>query len=677
MGSDISKEEAQKRIEKLRQEINFHNYRYYVLDKPVISDEEYDNLMRELQELESMFPELVTPDSPTQRVGAPPQEEFGTIVHEIPMLSIQDARNEDEIREFDQRIKRQLGLPANSNIEYAVEPKFDGLSCELTYVNGIFVSAGTRGDGTRGEDVTLNAKTIRSIPLRLFPGFTVPPRVQIRGEVIMRKKDFEELNQELTSKGEPAFANPRNAAAGSLRQLDPNITAKRKLDFIAWGLGVVEGIKFETQWECLETIEKWGIKASKPRKLARNIDEVIDFYKEMEEKRYLLEYELDGIVIKVNKLTLWEELGTTARNPRYFLAGKFKPRQKTTKVIDVIFQVGRTGAITPVALLEPVEVGGVTVQRATLHNFDEIERLGVKIGDKVVLQRAGDVIPDIVEVVKEARTGSEKDILPPKKCPVCGAQVAREGAYYRCVSMQCPAKLKAHLRHFAQRRAMDIEGLGEKVAEQLVDKKLVRDVGDLYYLSKEQLLSLEGFADKSAQNLLQGIEKSKQTTLARFLYALGIPNVGEYTAKILSDYFKSLDKLMNADESLLLSITGIGPETASSIVKFFNNQENQKIIKKLIDAGITFEYTKKPVSASIFSGKTVVFTGELSSMTREDAISKIEALGGRSSNSVSRNTDFVVVGKNPGSKYRKAVELGIKILNEEDFLELLRGREQE
>lgn len=667
----LSKEEARKRIEELREQINYHNYRYYVLNSPVISDAEYDELMRELQELENMYPDLITPDSPTQRVGAPPQEEFGTIEHEIPMLSIQDARNEEEIREFDRRIKRQLGLSLNSNIEYTVEPKFDGLSCEITYLNGIYSSAATRGDGLRGEDVTLNAKTIKSIPLRLISNFPIPPKVQIRGEVIMKKKDFEELNKDLISRGEPTFANPRNAAAGSLRQLDPNITAKRKLDFIAWGIGVVQDIKFEYHWDVLNAVEKWGFKVSTPRKLCKNIEEAIDFYREMEEKRDTLDYELDGIVIKVNSLALWEELGTTARTPRYFLAGKFKPRQKTSKILDVVFQVGRTGAITPVAILEPVEVGGVIVSRATLHNFDEVKRLDVKIGDRVVVQRAGDVIPDIVGVVKEARTGEERDILPPETCPVCKSKVVREGAYYKCVSMKCSAKLKAHLKHFAQRRAMDIEGLGEKVAEQLVDRGLVQDVSDLYYLKKWQLMTLEGFADKSAQNLIDEIEKSKKTTLARFLYAIGIPNVGEYTAKILADKFRTLDRLMNAGYTELISIPGIGPETASSIVEFFKNEDNRKVIEKFLSAGLSFEEQKIVVKESPFKGKTVVFTGELHSMSRDQAKELVEKLGGRVTNSVSRNTDLVIVGENPGSKYQKAQELRVKIIYEDEFLKML------
>jgi len=667
----ISKEEAKKRIEELREEINYHNYRYYVLDQPVISDAEYDDLMRELKELEEMYPEFITPDSPTQRVGAPPQEEFGTIIHEIPMLSLQDARNEDELREFDRRVKRALGLPLTTNIQYTAEPKFDGLSCELTYENGIYKTAATRGDGVRGEDVTLNARTIRSVPMRLIKGGNpIPLRVQIRGEVIMKKSDFEKLNQELAKRGEKTFANPRNAASGSLRQLDPKITAERKLDFIAWGIGVVEGLEFKTQWEILNQIEKWGFKVSKPRKLCENIEEVVKFYREMEEKRDSLEYELDGIVVKVNDLSLWNKLGTTARSPRYAIAGKFKPRQKTTVIKDVVFQVGRTGTITPVAILEPVEVGGVIVSRATLHNFDEIKRLDVKIGDKVVVQRAGDVIPDIVQVIKDVRTGKERDISPPSTCPVCGAKVVKEGAYYKCINISCPAKLKAHLKHFAQRRAMDIEGLGEKVAIQLVDKGLVKDLADLYYLTKEDLLKLDGFADKSAENLLNEIHKSKKIPLHRFLYAIGIPNVGEYTAKLLADYFKSFDKLKNTNLNELINIEGIGPETAQSIVEFFRNQENLRVLDKMFKAGLEVEEIKE-IKESPFKGKTVVFTGALKSMSRDEAKEIVESLGGKVSNSVSRKTDFVVVGENPGSKYQKAQQLGIKMIDEEEFLKMI------
>lgn len=669
----LSREEAKKRIEELRELINYHNYRYYVLNDPVISDAEYDELMRELMELEEQFPEFVTPNSPTQRVGAPPREEFGTVEHLLPMLSLQDARNEDELREFDRRVKRALGLPMNAVIEYACEPKFDGLSCEITYINGEYTQASTRGDGIRGEDVTPNVRTIKTVPMKLIlrKNEAPPARVDIRGEVIMRKSDFEKLNSELLKKGEKVFANPRNAAAGSLRQLDPNITAQRKLDFIAWGVGYVEGAEFKTHWEVLERIEKWGFKAASPRKLARGIEEVIEYYRKMEDLRDDLEYELDGIVVKVNDLSLWDKLGTTTRSPRYAIAGKFKPRQRTTRIIDVVFQVGRTGIVTPVAILEPVEVGGVIVSRATLHNFDEVKRLGVMIGDRVLVQRAGDVIPDIVKVIKEERTGREKPIIPPSHCPVCGAELVREGAYLKCINISCPARLKGSIRHFASRRAMDIEGLGEKVANQLVDRGLVKDLADIYYLTKEDLLKLDGFADKSAENLLNAIEKSKDTTLARFIYALGIPNVGEYTAKLLADHFGSLERLMKATKLELLSITGIGPETAESIVKFFSEPRNVEVIQKMLRAGVKPRGKPREEVKTPFAGKRVVFTGALSSMSRDEAKELVEKFGGIPTNSVSRNTDLVVVGENPGSKYQRALQLGIKIINEEEFLKMV------
>lgn len=669
----LSREEAKKRIEELRELINYHNYRYYVLNDPVISDAEYDELMRELMELEEQFPEFITPNSPTQRVGAPPREEFGTVEHRLPMLSLQDARNEDELREFDRRVKRALGLPMDAKIEYACEPKFDGLSCEITYIDGEYTQASTRGDGIRGEDVTPNARTIKSIPMKLIlkKGETPPTRVDIRGEVIMKKKDFEKLNAELLKKGEKIFANPRNAAAGSLRQLDPNITAQRKLDFISWGIGYYEGIEFKTHWEVLEKISQWGFKTAQPRKLAKGIDEVIEYYRKMESIRDDLEYELDGIVVKVNDLSLWDRLGTTTRSPRYAIAGKFKPRQKTTRIKDVVFQVGRTGIVTPVAILEPVEVGGVIVSRATLHNFDEVKRLGVMIGDKVLVQRAGDVIPDIVKVIKEERTGNEKPIIPPTHCPVCGAELVREGAYLKCINISCPARLKGALRHFASRRAMDIEGLGEKVANQLVDKGMVKDVADIYYLTKEDLLKLEGFADKSAENLLNAIERSKDTTLARFIYALGIPNVGEYTAKLLADRFGTLENLMKATKMDLLSIPGIGPETAESVYKFFKEPRNVEVIEKMLKAGVNPKGKPREEVKTPFTGKKVVFTGALSSMSRDEAKALVEEFGGIPSNSVSRNTDLVVVGENPGSKYQRALQLGIKIINEEEFLRMV------
>ncbi len=669
----MTEKEAKERIEKLREEINYHNYRYYVLNDPIISDEEYDNLMRELQELEAQFPHLITPDSPTQRVGAPPREEFGTIRHALPMLSLEDARNPDELREFDRRVKRALGLPMDAVIEYVAEPKYDGASLEIIYENGRFVAAATRGDGITGEDVTPNARTIRTVPMRLLANdkWPIPRRIDVRGEVLMKKSDFEKLNKERMERGETLFANPRNAAAGSLRQLDPNITAQRKLDFVTWGVGLVEGVEFKTHWEVIDALKCYGFKSSHPVILAHGIEEVIDYYLELQEKRDDFEYELDGIVVKVNDLELWRKLGTTARSPRYAIAGKFKPRQKTTKLIDVVYQVGRTGIITPVAVLEPVEVGGVIVSRATLHNFDEVERKGVMIGDYVLVQRAGDVIPEIVKPIPERRTGKEKPIKPPEKCPVCGSECVREGAYYKCVNIACPAKLKGMLKHMASRRALDIEGLGEKISHLLVDKGYVKDPADLFYIKKEDLLKLPGFADKSAQNLIDQIEKAKTTTLSRFLYALGIPGVGEHMAKILAKEFETLEDLMNASLDRLLSIQGIGPETASGIVKFFQEKRNREVIKKMLDAGFKIQSEKRKIIESPLAGKTVVFTGALKSMTRDEAKTIVEELGGKASNSVSRKTDFVVVGENPGSKYRKALELGVKILTEDEFLKLI------
>lgn len=670
----MTREEAKKRIEELRKAINYHNYRYYVLNDPVISDAEYDELMRELIELEKRFPEFITPDSPTQRVGAPIKEGFKPVTHSIPMLSLQDARDEKEIIEFDARIKRFLGLSSKEKIEYIAEPKFDGLSCEIVYRDGILEVASTRGDGITGEDVTPNVKTIKSVPLRLLDYVDIPPYIEIRGEVLMSKKDFEELNRELIKRGEKPFANPRNAASGSLRQLDPSITAERKLDFIAWGIGKVDGKSFEKHSKILDYIDILGIKTSRPRIVSSDLDDIIAFYKEMENKRDEFKYELDGIVIKVNNLELWDRLGSTARSPRYAIAAKFIPRQKTTRIIDVVYQVGRTGTITPVAILEPVEVGGVTVSRATLHNFDEVERLGVKIGDKVLVQRAGDVIPEIVTVIKEERTGNEKPITPPRECPVCEASVVREGAYYKCVNASCPAKLVQAIRHLASRNALDIEGIGERTAQLLVERGIVKDLADVFYIKMQDLLKLPGFAEKSAINLIKAIDKAKKVDLGKFIYALGIPNVGEYTAKVLAGYFKTLDNFLKATFAQLITIKGIGQETARSIVQFLKEPRNIEMIEKMRKAGVEPIYIKEEVKESPIKDKTFVFTGTLKSMTRDEAKKLVESLGGRVSESVSKNTDFLVIGENPGSKLQRAQALGIKTLTEEDFLKIVNFR---
>ena len=666
----ISKEEAKKRIEELRKLIRHHDYLYYVLNKPEISDAEYDKLMRELQQLEEMYPEFITPDSPTQRVGAPPAEEFKTVAHLKPMLSLDNAFNEEEMRRFDERIKRELG---KENVVYTAEPKLDGLSVELVYENGVFVRGSTRGDGYNGEDVTENLKTIRAVPLRLREGkYGIPRLLAVRGEVIMHIHDFEELNKKLIERGEEPLANPRNAAAGSLRRLDPKETAERPLDIFFYEIMVVEGLKINTQWEALEHLREWGLKTNPLVKRCKNIDEVIEYYNEMKEKREQLSYEIDGIVVKVDNLEDQEKLGIKARSPRWAIAYKFPPREKITQVMDIIVQVGRTGTLTPVALLKPVDVSGVTVSRATLHNFDYIREKDVRIGDWVKVIRAGDVIPEVVEVIKEKRTGKEKIFQMPDKCPVCGSHVVREGAYYRCTGgLSCPAQLKRSIAHYASKGAMDIEGLGPKIVDLLVDKGLVKRISDLYKLTIPDLLRLPGFALKSAKNLIESIEKSKERSLDRFIYALGIPNVGEHMAKVLAERFKTLDNLMNAREIELLAVPEVGPETARSIVDFFREPKNREEIQRLKELGVKATFEKMEKKEGILKGKVFVFTGALKSFTREEAKRIVEELGGRAVSNVSRNVDYVVVGENPGSKYERAKQLGLKIINEEEFKKLI------
>lgn len=663
--------EAKRKIEKLRKEINYHNYLYYVLDQPKISDSEYDQLFRELENLEKQFPQLVTPDSPTQRVGAPPLEKFKEVTHKIPMLSLSNAFTQEEAIDFDRRVKKFLGT--TDDIEYVVEPKIDGLGISLIYENGVFTKGATRGDGVTGEDVTINLKTIKSIPLRLLEEKEkAPQRIEIRGEVYMKIKEFERLNKERQKRGEPLFANPRNAAAGSVRQLDSKITASRPLDIFCYAVGEVVGITFSTHWEMLETFKAWGLKVNPLIEKVKDINGVLRYHDQMQKKRNTLEYEIDGIVVKVNRIDLQKKLGTISRSPRWALAYKFPAHQVTTKILDIIAQVGRTGAITPVAIMEPVEVGGVTVSRATLHNQDEIDRLDVRIGDTVVIQRAGDVIPEVVGVIKEKRTGKEKKYNLPDKCPVCGSPVYKspDEAVARCIGISCPAQLKETIIHFASRNAMNIEGLGTKHIEQMVDKKLIRDVGDLYYLTKEDILKLERMADKSATNIINAIEKSKSTTLPRLIFGLGIRHVGEHIAKLLAQEFGSIEKLASANREQLLQIQEIGPEIAESILRFFSDKKNLQVIEKLKNAGITYKKPQPP-KVSILTGKTFVFTGTLADFTREEAEGLVESLGGKISSSVSKNTDYVVVGTEPGSKLQKAKELGIKTITEEEFKKMI------
>lgn len=664
--------EIQERVEKLREEIRRYDYYYYVLNQPLISDAEYDKLFRELVELEKKYPELVTPDSPTQRVGAPPAEEFAPVEHAIPMLSLQNCFNDEELEEWDDRVRRLLG---GEPVEYVCEPKFDGLSVELVYVDGVFTVGSTRGDGRVGEDVTRNLRTIKQVPLRLFPiDGKVPRLLEARGEVYMEKEAFRKLNEERARAGEPLFANPRNAAAGSLRQLDPNVTASRPLKIFFYAMGRAEGIEIRSQVELLTTFPKLGLPVCPLWKLCKTLDEVKAFYRELLAMRHELPYEMDGMVVKVNDFAQREILGEVSRAPRWAIAYKFPAEEATTRVLDIVVQVGRTGALTPVAILEPVEVSGATVSRATLHNEDEIRRKDIRIGDWVVVRRAGEVIPEVVKSIPERRTGQEREFKMPDKCPACGGPVIRPPGEvaYRCENLSCPARIKESIRHFASRRAMDIEGLGEKLVDKLVETGLVRKLSDIYRLKKEDLVLLERMGEKSAQNLLEQIERSKNAGLARLIFALGIRYVGEHLAQVLAEHFPSLEALSKATYEELIQIPEVGPRIAQSIVDFFKNEENRKLIQELKELGVKTE-AEKPKEGPL-SGKTFVFTGTLSSFSREEAKRIVESLGGRVASGVSRKVDYVVVGADPGEKLRKAQELGITILNEEEFLKLIGRR---
>lgn len=664
MAEDL--ERIQKRIEKLREEIRKHDYYYYVLNQPIISDVEYDRLFRELQELEERYPQFVTPDSPTQRVGAPPAEEFRPVRHAVPMLSLQNCFSEEDFLDWDRRVRRLLG---GEKPVYVCEPKLDGLSVELVYEDGVFTVGSTRGDGYVGEDVTRNLRTIRQLPLKLLPaGGTVPRLIEVRGEVYMEKEAFRKLNEERAQSGEPLFANPRNAAAGSLRQLDPGVTAGRPLKLFCYALGRVEGIAIRSQQELLATLSKLGFPVNPMWRRCETPEEAVDFYHELLEKREELPYEADGCVVKVNDFAQREILGEVSRAPRWAIAFKFPAEEATTRVLDIVVQVGRTGALTPVALLSPVEVSGVTVSRATLHNEDEVRRKDVRIGDWVVVRRAGEVIPEVVKSIPERRTGEETEFRMPERCPVCGGPVVRlpGEVMHRCENLSCPARIKESIRHFASRRAADIEGLGEKLVDQLVDKGLVRRISDLYHLTKEQLASLERMGDKSAQNLLEQLERSKGMSLARLIYALGIRYVGEHVAEVLAERFDSIEALASADYEDLVEIPEIGPRIAQSIVDFFSSEDNRRLIEELRAVGIDPKAPKvereKPLS-----GKTFVFTGKLSSLTREESRRLVEELGGKVASSVSRRVDYVVVGEAPGSKLDRARALGIRTLTEEEF----------
>jgi len=667
----MNKKADLERIAYLRKTIQYHNERYYQQDNPEISDQEYDALMRELQELEEKYPESFSESSPTRRVGAAPLTKFASFRHPSPMLSLANAFSTEEILEFDKRVKKLAGADA---ISYVAEPKLDGLAVNLIYENGVLTQGATRGDGTTGEDVTQNLKTISSLPLKLrkTSDAAVPSFIEIRGEVYMEKEPFRKLNQRRLEEGEEPFANPRNAAAGSLRQLDSRITARRPLNVFLYQIGEAKGISVTSHWEALKLLKAWGFPVNPLIEKKSDIQACLQYYKSIGEKRASLPYEIDGIVLKVDDLALQKKLGNVSRNPRWALACKFPAAQATTVVEDIQVSVGRTGILTPVAVMRPVNVGGVTVSRATLHNEDEVLKKDIRIGDTVVIQRAGDVIPEVVKVVLEKRTGSEKKFKMPEKCPECGADVVRiDGeAAHRCVNISCPAQIKEHIRHFASRGAMDIEGLGEKVSAQLFDAGLIHDPADLYFLTKEQLLVLDRQAEKSAQNLIDAVAKSKNPPLDKFIYALGIRHVGERTAKLLADRFGSIENLSNATMEELTAVNEIGPEIASAILEFFHEQKNRDVMKKFARAGVI--PLKKEIDSSLpLAGRSFVFTGALQSMGRNEAKALVESLGGTILSGVTKNTSYVVVGDEPGSKLAKAKAAGIKILSEEEFLKLV------
>ncbi|MBW2093689.1 MAG: NAD-dependent DNA ligase LigA [Deltaproteobacteria bacterium] len=664
----------QHEIEELRELIRYHNRRYYVLDDPEISDAEYDRLFQRLVALEKEYPELVTPDSPTQRVGGEPQTAFRQVKHRLPMLSLENAFNDEDIKDFDSRVRRFLG--EEGPFQYTVEPKIDGLAVELVYEKGRFVVASTRGDGYTGEDVTANAKTILTIPLKLksMSGeHPVPDLLEVRGEIYMEREAFRALNRERVARDLPPFANPRNAAAGSIRQLDPRITARRPLNMFCYGVGEFSTLTFETQYDLMLALQDWGLRVNRPHiRVCDTVEEVVAYCHRLEETRDQFAFEIDGAVIKVNRLDLQARLGEKSRSPRWATAFKFKAVQETTRIENIEVQVGRTGALTPVAHLEPVEVGGVVVRRATLHNQDEITRKDIREGDTVVVQRAGDVIPEVVKVIVSRRTGNEKPYRMPDVCPVCGANVQRkEGeAVSRCPNPACPAQVRASLRHFVSKGAMDIDGLGDKILGQLLERGMIHDEADIYGLTMDDLLKLDKIEQKAATNLMQAIRKSKQTTLARFIYALGIRHVGEHVAQLLADQFLTLERFRKASREELLSVKGIGEEIAESILSYFEDPANQELIERLLAAGITLE-TVVPSGPSPIEGKTFVLTGSLETLKRAEAKELIVRKGGNVSSTVSRNTDYVVVGASPGSKLEKARNLGVATIDEGELLELL------
>ncbi|ULA58882.1 MAG: DNA ligase [Nitrospira sp.] len=667
----MADQSIEQRIAALRRKIRHHDHLYYTKDRPEISDAEYDRLFRELVDLETAHPELITPDSPTQRVGAPPLDELNKVTHEKPMLSLDSITDQKDVLAFDSRMKREL---ESERIVYTAEPKFDGLSVELVYDKGRFVRGATRGDGRIGEDVTVNLRTIRSLPLQLHTEAALPAHLVVRGEVYMRLDEFQSLNRRMTERGEEAFANPRNAAAGSLRQLDSRITAARPLSLTCYDIMALSGQTPPTHWDELNALAAWGLPVPEHRQRCQSIDDVLSFQQRIDAMRDNLPFEIDGVVVKLDRRDWQDQLGSKSRSPRWAIAYKFAPRKEITVIQDIAVSVGRTGTLTPLALLKPVEVGGVTISRATLHNADEVARKDVRVGDTVKVERAGDVIPAIAERVPVPGEERQAPFVMPDHCPVCGSAVAREGAYFYCTGQTvCVAQLKGAIEHFASKSALNIEGMGKKTVAQLVDAGMVKDLADLYSLTKEQLLTLEGFADRSATLLMESIERSKAVSLERLLMGLGIRQVGQHIARVLAKHFGALSRLMEATQDELLHVREIGPEISASLASFFSEARNRGVIERLIDRGLTVAApaTETSPGGQTLAGKTFVFTGGLAGYSRDEAKELVERQGGQVSSSVSKKTAYVVAGTDPGSKLDQAQKLGVQILTEAEFTALV------
>lgn len=674
----VERDQAAEAVEQLREAIRYHDYRYYVLDDPVISDAEYDRLIQDLQTLEERFPEFKTPDSPTQQVGGEPRDELGLVEHPEPMLSLKAVYERDEVENFDETCRQELD---RDTITYVAEPKYDGLAVEIIYKEGRLVQASTRGDGETGEEITANVKTIKEVPLKFRNAEGAPEGLVVRGEIYMRKDEFETFNHRRADQDEEPFANPRNAAAGSVRQLDPKVTERRPLHIFFYAMAALAEDRhgFETHWQVLDALPEWGLRVNREQtRRCSGVEELVAYHNDMAELREDLPYEIDGVVFKVNNLADWDVLGTRTRDPRWALAYKFAAPRATTKLNDIEAQVGRTGKLTPVAHLEPVHIGGVEIRRASLHNQSEIERKDIRIGDRVLIERAGDVIPQVVKPIKDQRDGSEREYQLPDRCPVCGTEVitSEDKKQTHCPNINCRAQLRGRITHYASRQAMDIEGLGEKRTQQLIDADLVSRLSDIYHLKKDDLLSLERYADKSAQNLLDEIEASKDTTLPRFLYGLGIPLVGEHIVRVLAKHYPTLDDLIAASQEDLEAIDEIGPQVAESIVTFSEQEPNREMIEEIRDAGLTLSNPFAEAGEQPLEGLTFVFTGELDRWTRDEVQRYIERLGGRATSTVSGETNYVVAGPGAGSKLDEAQQRGILILDEDEFVAFIDERNE-